>query len=66
MSTPGAPRFDPLAYDTNFFKVKMPEGTKMIVQDGAYTSHIWYTPYPIEHFRFGSITEVANHDSDVR
>ncbi len=44
MSTPGAPRFDPLAYDTNFFKVKMPEGTKMIVQDGAYTSHIWYTP----------------------
>ncbi len=29
---------------TTFFKVKMPEGTKMIVQDRAYTSPIWYTP----------------------
>ncbi len=27
-----------------FFKVKIPEGTKMIVQDRAYTSPIWYTP----------------------
>ncbi len=44
MSTPGAPKLDPLAYDVNFFKVKMSEGTKMIVQDRAYTSPIWYTP----------------------
>ncbi len=32
------------AYDAKFFKVKMPEGTKMQVQDRAYTSPIWYTP----------------------
>lgn len=32
------------AYDAKFFKVKMPEGTKMVVQDRAYTSPIWYTP----------------------
>ncbi len=32
------------AYDAKFFKVKMPEGTKMTVQDRAYTSPIWYTP----------------------
>jgi hypothetical protein len=32
------------AYDAKFFKVKMPEGTPMIVQDRAYTSPIWYTP----------------------
>lgn len=32
------------AYDAKFFKVKMPEGTAMIVQDRAYTSPIWYTP----------------------
>ncbi len=32
------------AYDAKFFNVKMPEGTKMIVQDRAYTSPIWYTP----------------------
>ncbi len=44
MSTPGAPRFDPQAYDAKFFKAKMPEGNKMIVPDRAYTSPIWYTP----------------------
>ncbi|MCZ6589403.1 MAG: DUF3604 domain-containing protein [Alphaproteobacteria bacterium] len=32
------------AYDAKFFNVKMPEGTKMVVQDRAYTSPIWYTP----------------------
>ena len=32
------------AYDAKFFNVKMPEGTKMTVQDRAYTSPIWYTP----------------------
>jgi len=32
------------AYDAKFFSVKMPEGTKMTVQDRAYTSPIWYTP----------------------
>jgi hypothetical protein len=32
------------AYDAKFFDVKMPEDTKMIVQDRAYTSPIWYTP----------------------
>ncbi len=32
------------AYDAKFFNVKMAEGTKMQVQDRAYTSPIWYTP----------------------
>jgi hypothetical protein len=32
------------AYDAKFFGVKMPEGTKMQLQDRAYTSPIWYTP----------------------
>jgi hypothetical protein len=32
------------AYDARFFDAKMPEDTKMIVQDRAYTSPIWYTP----------------------
>jgi hypothetical protein len=32
------------AYDAKFFNVKMPEGTKMQLQDRAYTSPIWYTP----------------------
>jgi hypothetical protein len=32
------------AYDAKFYNVTMPEGTKMIVQDRAYTSPIWYTP----------------------
>jgi hypothetical protein len=32
------------AYDAKFFKINMPEGTKMTVQDRAYTSPIWYTP----------------------
>ncbi len=32
------------AYDQKFFEVQMPEGTKVIVQDRAYTSPIWYTP----------------------
>lgn len=31
-------------YDAKFFNIKMPEGTKMTVQDPAYTSLIWYTP----------------------
>ncbi len=32
------------AYDAKFFGVEMPEGTKMQLQDRAYTSPIWYTP----------------------
>jgi hypothetical protein len=32
------------AYDAKFFDIEMPEGTKMTVQDRAYTSPIWYTP----------------------
>jgi hypothetical protein len=32
------------AYDAKFFNVQMPEGTKMQLQDRAYTSPIWYTP----------------------
>ena len=32
------------AYDAKFFNIKMPEDTKMTVQDRAYTSPIWYTP----------------------
>ena len=32
------------AYDAKFFNVDMPDGTKMTVQDRAYTSPIWYTP----------------------
>jgi hypothetical protein len=32
------------AFDAKFFNVEMPEDTKMIVQDRAYTSPIWYTP----------------------
>jgi hypothetical protein len=32
------------AYDAKFFNVKMPEDVKMVVQDRAYTSPIWYTP----------------------
>ena len=32
------------AYDAKFFNVKMPEGTKMQLQERAYTSPIWFTP----------------------
>ncbi|MEM9018515.1 MAG: DUF3604 domain-containing protein, partial [Verrucomicrobiota bacterium] len=32
------------AYDAVKFDIEMPEGTKMTVQDRAYTSPIWYTP----------------------
>ena len=32
------------AYDQKFYGITMPEGTKMTVQDRAYTSPIWYTP----------------------
>ena len=32
------------AYDAKYYNVKMQEGTRMIVQDRAYTSPIWYTP----------------------
>ena len=32
------------AYDAKRFDVKMPEGTKMVTQERAYTSPIWYTP----------------------
>ncbi len=32
------------AYDAKFFKIKMPENVRMVVQDRAYTSPIWYTP----------------------
>ena len=32
------------AYDAVYYGIEMPEGTKMTVQDRAYTSPIWYTP----------------------
>jgi hypothetical protein len=32
------------AYDAKFFKTKMAKGIKMVLQDRAYTSPIWYTP----------------------
>jgi hypothetical protein len=32
------------AYDAKFFGVKMPDDVRMVVQDRAYTSPIWYTP----------------------
>ncbi len=32
------------AYDAKFYKVEMPKGTTMELQDRAYTSPIWYTP----------------------
>jgi len=32
------------AYDQKFYSIKMPEGTRMTVQDRAYTSPIWYAP----------------------
>jgi len=32
------------AYDAKRFNIKMPKGTKMTLQDRAYTSPIWYTP----------------------
>jgi len=32
------------AYDAKFFNVQMSEDTKMVLQDRAYTSPIWYTP----------------------
>jgi hypothetical protein len=32
------------AYDQKFFGVTMPQGTRMAVQDRAYTSPIWYNP----------------------
>jgi hypothetical protein len=32
------------AYDAKRFGVKMPDSVKMITQDRAYTSPIWYTP----------------------
>jgi hypothetical protein len=32
------------AYDAKFFDIEMPEGTRMTVQDRAYTSPIWYSP----------------------
>jgi len=32
------------AYDATFFDIDMREGTRMTVQDRAYTSPIWYTP----------------------
>jgi hypothetical protein len=31
------------AYDAKFFNVKMPEGTKMQLQERAFTSPIWYS-----------------------
>lgn len=30
------------AYDAKCFNVKMPEGTKMQLQERAFTSPIWY------------------------
>jgi hypothetical protein len=30
--------------DSRFFNTKMPDNVAMTVQDGVYTSPIWYTP----------------------
>ena len=32
------------AYDAKRFGIEMPERVRMVVQDRAYTSPIWYTP----------------------
>ncbi|MGA9408849.1 MAG: DUF3604 domain-containing protein [Roseobacter sp.] len=32
------------AYDAKYFNVDVPEGTRMVLQERAYTSPIWYTP----------------------
>ena len=32
------------AYDAVRFKVEMPDEVRMITQERAYTSPIWYTP----------------------
>ncbi len=32
------------AYDAKFYGVEMPENVKMVGQERAYTSPIWYTP----------------------
>ena len=46
-----APKYDPVTeLDASNvkppprFEVKAPEGTRIVVQDRAYTSPIWYTP----------------------
>jgi uncharacterized protein DUF3604 len=33
-----------LAVDAKFFKVNVPKEAKMIIQERAYSSPIWYTP----------------------
>ena len=32
------------AYDAKFYRIVMPEGTKMQLQERAHASPIWYTP----------------------
>ena len=32
------------AYDAKRFRVDMPDDVKMLVQERAYTSPVWYTP----------------------
>ena len=32
------------AYDAKYFGARMPPATRMIQQERAYTSPIWYTP----------------------
>ncbi len=38
----------------------------MTTQERAYTSPIWYTPSAVEHFRFGSDSEVNRFHLDFR
>ena len=33
-----------LAFDAKVFGAKIPEGGKLVLQERAYTSPIWYTP----------------------
>ncbi len=33
-----------LAYDAKFYGIKLPEGTRLTLQERAYTSPVWYTP----------------------